>query len=738
MNRKQHRAGNKQRARASAGTEAIFADALRRHKAGRIDEAAQLYQQVLAVDPRHADSLHLLGVIAHQVGTHDAAVDLIGRAIALNSKETSYHSNLGLALQGMGRLDEAVTCYRNAINLSPDSQDAWNNLGMAMRDQGRLDEAVDCYRKAIGLRPNFPVAHDNLGAVLQQQGRLDEAIASYAEALRVRPDHPEGHYHLGATLYEQGKLDEAIAAYAEALRLRPDYPEALSDQGVALDESGRQDAAVACYRRAIELAPDRAEIHNNLGNALKKQGALDEAVASYRAAIALAPGYPEAHNNLGNALGDLGRPAEAMGCYETALTMRPGDPRFWHNLLAATSYRDDLDAETLADTNRRFGKAFARPYPPLAPLDPDPNRRLRIGYLSSDLRDHPVAKTLLPLLRHGDRSAFALHFYADVNKPDQFTAGFREMADRWHDIGGLADAQVAERIRADAVDILVSLAGHLDRNRPEVCAWRAAPVQISMYDVATSGLAEMDYLIADCGLVPRRTSEFFTERVLRLPHFYGGLAVNADLPPLARSRPPGPPVLGCFNNPTKITPRILYIWGRVLAAVPGARLMLKYGRTYHSAELRRTFSEVLRSGGAAAEQIVFDWTGHEPLGDFLARYNGIDLALDPTPFSGSTTSFQALSMGVPVVTLPMDRMVSRWTAVMLRSLGLGRLIAESADQYAAIAIVVAGQVDAWYRQREEIRARLLASPLCDGGGGARTIERLYRAVWRRYCAGVSG
>src|ERR1035437_867681 len=302
MNRKQRRAERKQVRPvmhvASPGVQEMFADAVRHHQAGRLHEAERLYRQILAADSRHADSLHLLGVIAYQVGRHDLAADLINRAIAINANDAVYHSNLSNALKGQGRLDEAVACCRRAIDLKPDFAEAHNNLGNALKDQGRLDDAVACYRQALVLKPNFAEVHNNLGKTLKDQGRLDDADACYRQALMLKPDYAEAHNDLGIALKDQGKLDEAVACFRQALVLKPDYAEVHNNLGSVLKEQGKLDEAVACLRQALVLKPDFAEVHNNLGNARKDQGKLDEAVACCHQAIALKPDYADAFNNL--------------------------------------------------------------------------------------------------------------------------------------------------------------------------------------------------------------------------------------------------------------------------------------------------------------------------------------------------------------------------------------------------------------------------------------------------------
>ena len=347
MNRKQRRAERKRVKPVmqvpSQGAQEMFADAVRDHQAGRLHEAERLYRQILAADPRHADSLHLLGVIAYQVGRHDLAADLINRAITINVNDPVYHSNLSNALKAQGRLDEAVACCRKAIYLKPGFAEAHNNLGNALKDQGKLDEAVACYRQALVLKPDFAEVHNNLGNALKDQRKLDEAVDCYRQALVLEPDYAEAHNNLGITLKDQGKLDEAVDCYRQALVLEPDYAEAHNNLGITLKDQGKLDEAVACFRQALVRKPEYAEVHNNLGSALKEQGKLDEAVACLRQALVLKADSAEVHNNLGNALKDQGVLDEAVALYRRALVLKPDYADAHNNLSIALKDQGKLD-----------------------------------------------------------------------------------------------------------------------------------------------------------------------------------------------------------------------------------------------------------------------------------------------------------------------------------------------------------------------------------------------------------
>jgi tetratricopeptide (TPR) repeat protein len=357
MKHKPHRAASQQGIFVMQGpspaAQRVFAAALQNHQTGRLKEAERLYQQVLAVNSRHSDALHLLGVIALQTGRKGFAADMIGKAIAINPNVAAYHSNQGAALSERGRLDEAAACYHRALALKPDYPEAHNNLGTTLREQGRVEQSIVCYRSALALKPDYAEAHFNLGISFAKQGRLQEAVGCYGRALDLRADFAEAHDALGNARRDQDRLEEAVSCYRSALALRPDLPQVHNNLGSTLKEQGRLDEAVACCRTAIVLKPDFPEAYNNLGSALAEQGALEDAVGCYRKALCLRPDFPEAYNNLGTGLREQGQLNEAIACYRQAVELRPNYPDAHFSLGMALLARGDM-AEGWAEYEWRW------------------------------------------------------------------------------------------------------------------------------------------------------------------------------------------------------------------------------------------------------------------------------------------------------------------------------------------------------------------------------------------------
>ena len=601
---------------------------------------------------------------------------------------------------------------------------------MALDRSGHVEAAVASYQRLLAINPDWPEVLINCARLLNQLGRPDQAEALCLRAIPHRPDLADGFGVLGQALLDSHRPADALPICRYAVGLAPGRADFLATLAAALLATAQPEAAVATYREAIRAGADEDSTSNALGTALMAVDDLDQAIVAFGRAGALRPDYAGAFNNLGLALTMAGRWQEAAGAHETAIRLWPDDERLLRNLLLLASYRDDLDSDDLKSQRQRYGALAARlvPAPAPPPRPPlDERGRLRIGYLSADFHNHPLAGNLAPALAHADHDRFSVHLYSVGRREDAMTGRLRGFADHWTDISAMSDCEAARRIRADGIHILVRLGSGFEGNRPMIAAHRAAPVQISSHDASTSALTSIDFIFTDRHMVPGGQAEYFSERPLRLPRLY-----IAEMPtemPALTDRPAGPPVFACFNNPAKIGPMVLTLWGRILAAMPEARLELKYLDRYRSAEVRSRLLTALIAAGATADQVVFV-NGRELAGDFLARHNGIDVALDTFPFGGSTTTFQALAMGVPVVSWAWPRMVSRFSLDMLTAIGLDELVTDSADAYVTTALRVAADRADWRARRPAIRARLARSRLCDGATWMRRAERLYRAIWR--------
>lgn len=713
--------------------------ALHHHNAGELDRAEPIYRALVEHDPGDADGWHLLGVLLDQGGDPRGGAELIRRAIALDDQVAEYHDNLGLALGAAGELEGAIAAHRRAVDLAPGSAVARNNLGAALERAGRGDEAEAAFRAAIAVDPRHPDALRNLAVTLGPGGgSADEAEALLRRAVALAPDDAQNHNAMGNALKARGDLTGAVGCYQRALGIDPTLADAHGNLGSALRELGHLQEALDCYDHALQLGPERAALHNNRGNVLGKLGRFDDAIDAYERALGLDPDYAAARHNLGLALKDCGLLAEARDVLGRSLELQPelaaigARYRLGCALYDEPAPPDEELAEHVAFA-RRFGAgADERLAPP--DNDRDADRRLRVGILSSDLRDHPVARNIASLFENRAATpGLELICYAEVKAPDPMTVALRGRAHGWRTVVGMTDREVAQQIRDDRIDVLLCLAGHFDANRPLVASYGPAPLHVAYHDAATSGIELMHHFIADEVLVPRDCPQPFVEELQRLPVYYSFMPLREAPPPAA---PSASRVLtfGSFNNPAKISPATVELWAALLRAAPGSRLLLKYLNRFAGRRVRGRVLELLERNGVGPDRVMFD-TDYGSLADHLATVSQVDVVLDAFPFSGSSTTYDALWMGVPVVTLSGDRCVSNMSASILAAAGLGAFVARTPAGYVDRALRLGENPDLRANLRRSLRPKLLHSPLLDGQAHARSVERLLRGLWHRWCAG---
>ncbi len=530
-----------------------------------------------------------------------------------------------------------------------------------------------------------------------------------------------------------------MAAYRRATEIDPSFAEACNSLGAMLQESGGLDDAIAAYRRAIEIKPDYAAAHSNLGAASLCNGHFDEALTHCHRALRFDSNDVGAHNNLGMTLQNVGRLDEAIEVYKNALTLRPNFSGAHSNLILTMNYHPRFTAEAILAESRYWDEIHALPYAvrtrPHANAR-DPERRLRIGYVSPDFRCHSVSYFVEPLLAAHDRNAVEVFCYADVARPDEMTARLQTLADGWRSTVGLSDAEVADQIGKDRIDILVDLAGHTAGNRLLAFAQRPAPVQVTWLGYPnTTGLSAIDYRFTDGIADPEGIAEaHHSEILVRLPGgflCYGPPAMSPELtpPPAARS---GQVTFGSFNNLAKVTSEVVKAWASILKAVPGSRILIK-SKPLADEATRAHYLALFAAQGIEANRIelisaIPSISGH------LAAYENVDIALDPFPYNGTTTTCEALWLGVPVITLCGACHAARVGASLLTAVGLTDLIAETSDGYIETAAGLAKNIDRLKALRKDLRPRMAASPLCDGETFARSMEAAYRDMWQCWCA----
>ena len=745
--------------------------ALELFRAQRFPEARAALESACAQDAGDAEAWYLLGVIHGLTQNYAEAERCCRRALDLRPEYAEAHGNLGLALAAQGRLRDAVAGYREALRLKPEQPVVHNNLGSALKALGEWPAARAAYAEALRLKPDYADAHynlanlllaqnqpamaeqayrdalrlnpkhagalTNLGQAQQAQGHLESAEASYRAAIGVHPRHPGASNNLGTLLVTLEQFAPAIECFHSALRLQPSYAEAYNNLGLAHFKAGRNAEAMAAYREALRLKPT-AEVHNNIANVLAGLDRLSEAVEHYKKALALKPDYAEAHNNLGIALHTQGILEEGMAHYREAVRLKPDYPDAHTNLLFSTNYHHELTPQAIFEQHRAWGETHgrARAGLPPAPNGRDPQRRLRVGYVTPDLRGHSVSFFIEPILANHDRNRHEVFCYVEIPQPkyDATTERLKKLCDGWVNTCGLDDRALAERMRADGIDILVDLAGHTANNRIRAFAYQPAPVQITYLGYAnTTGMPAMHYRLSDQWADPPGQEPVYTEELIRLPRGFLSYTPPKDAPAVTDTpaQKNGHLTLGSFNVLAKTTPQVVAFWAELLKTLPDAHLLLK-SRALADAATRERYFQQFTTHGIAPERLeLIGWTATRQ--EHLALYARIDIGLDTFPYNGTTTTCEALWMGVPVIALAGDRHAARVGVSLLTRLGLPELIAQTPQDYIDIARRLSQDPHMLSALRHSLRGRIQASTLGDGVAFTRELEDAYRQLWRRWC-----
>ncbi len=601
----------------------------------------------------------------------------------------------GKKLHMAGDLAKAGEIYRQVLRDNPEHPDALLLLGVIAHQQRRDGDAVDLISKALKARPGFDKAHNNLGLAYKGLGETGKAIECYEAALAITPDFALAHFNLGVALEDSGRLRESIESLSRAIALEPELAEAYYYLAKALKRQGRMEEAIENYRRALAINANFAEAHNNLGNILRRRGLIGEALSHYRDALAIKPDFAEAHSNI----------------------------------LTCLNYEDVVSQAEILEEARRWDSRHAASFKEVFSHSNDrsPERRIRVGYVSPDMYKHSVSYFLEPLLAEHDPSGVETYCYADVAKPDDMTARLKGHADHWRDTAGMADQALAETIHADGIDILVDLTGHTANNRLLVFARKPAPLQVTWLGYPnTTGLATMDYRLVDRITDPVNEG---SEKLLYLPNGFFCYSPAEEAPSDIPPRAEGPLTFGSFNNSIKMSMACIRVWARILAEAPEARLLLK---SNHFIDPKAC--DYIKAGFAdhgiepeRLELVPYKDSREE----HHALYAQVDVALDPFPYNGTTTTCEALWMGVPVVTLRGDHHRSRVGTSILSRIGLDECVADDEDAYVSIATALARDTERRARLRNGMRDRM--APLCNAPSFARDMEAAYRSIWRGWC-----
>lgn len=671
---------------------------------GDLEKAASLYTEILKKEPNNRDALHLSGVIALHAQNFDKAKKMITQAIKVCPNISQFHINLGLAHASLLEYAQAEICYKNSIKIDPKNIEGWFQLGNICRLTGRKEESIPHYQTSLKLNPNHSETLNNIGNSFRETGKHKESIPYLTRGIESDPTIPELHNNLGNTYIDANQIDKALACFTTAIKLRPDFADPHNNIGYILQHQGKLNEALPYLNKALEITPHESAILHNIGNVYKDMGDFEKAIEIYREALALKPDFTNVHTNILFALNYAMKPNPRLMLEEA---------KKWNAIQAAHlghkyEYKEQIGTD----------------------------RPLRVGYISPDFFLHSVSFFFRPLLKGHDKTLFETFCYADVLRPDAMTNELQNYASHWRNTLGWSDEAVAQRINEDRIDILIDLAGHTAGNRLLVFARKPAPIQASWLGYPnTTGLTTIDYRISDNIADPQDTTDkFYTEKIVRLPHSFLCYSPPQEAPPVA----PLPAqnnqhiTFGSFNNITKITKEVVATWSAILQQVPNAILILK-GIIFSEEESKDRFFKLFTDNGIGKERITL-----KPLTtsieEHLATYNEIDIALDPFPYNGTTTTCEALWMGVPVITLGGEVHCARVSSSILHNCDLPELVTHSRDEYISKAIGLANDTSTLIRMRETMREKLTTSHLCNAKQFCTDMEDLLQTMRDTYNA----
>jgi len=635
-----------------------------------------------------------------------------------------------------GRHAEMETVARTLLRQYPNHGKIWRLLGAALSMQGRDLEAVAVLKEASASCPNDVEIWYDLGALFIRLGQPDNALPCYARGVEIAPTRADIWLDYAACAHALGHFKEACRHAGRALALKPDYAEAYNNLGLSLSELGRLQEAVASYRRALELKPDHALIHNNLGNVFKDLGQLQDAAASYRRALELKPDHAAIHANLGNVIHDLGQAPDAMASYRRALELKPDDAMAFSGVLFCLSHMENADPAMVFTEHLAFGERFETPLrAEWRPHDNDraPDKTLRLGFVSADLYNHSVAYFIEPMWRALDKTSLELYVYNNNVREDAVTVRLKKLVDRWRQVERLSDQELAERIRADGIDILFDLSGHTSHHRLLTFARKPAPVQVTWIGYpGTTGLRAMDYKLTDRSASSGAFDHLYTEKFACLPvatlfePATSAPEIN-PLPALAR----GFITFGTFNRTNKIGDQVIALWSKVLLALPTSRMLIG---SVTDDSLKASLIAMFARHGIDPGRLEF----HPRIGlrDYLQLHHQVDIVLDTFPYTGGTTTNHALWMGVPVLTLTGPSRVHYQSARVLWRLGLPEWVTPTKDEFVSRAVHWTTHLAELATLRAGLRERFNNNLLYRSETMARNFEKAMRIMWGRWHAGL--
>ncbi len=685
------------------------------------------------------EAMHAAAKRALLQSKHAAALTAIAPALEIQPGNAALWCTRGIAHRLALSYDLALADYEHARQLDPKDVRTLGNLGEWHLARNAFAEALTWLDTALALDPHYYEVRVNRVAALTELRQLKLALAEAERLVQDYPTRPEPYGNLGNALFANGKLKEAIVQYQKAVDIRPDYAEAHFSLVALQGFSGHQELVVDYLERCIAEKGETNQRMILLAVAHKECGNLEKAIALSRRAIAAYPEDLRAKVNLAGCLSDMGSPKMALDIYVDVSDKDAKQMPMASNVLFEMNYLPEFSREEVFQRHLSWAAKYEAPMKMPGQFDNrnrDPQRKLKVGYVSADFAAHPVGFLLRDVLRMHDKEHFEFHCFSAGLKKDSTTTDIAAVVDAWSDVVFETPQELAKRIREAEVDVLVDLSGHTGNHRLLCCALRPAPVQATWIGYFnTTGMSSMDYFISDPHTSPADSGQLFSEQVLRLPHTrfcfsVPGYAGDVAPPPLQKN---GYVTFGSFNRLPKLSPQVLDAWAEILLAVPASRLVLKAAALADDSVCQEFVARFARRGIDAAR---LDLRGTTPHHEMFAEYGHMDIALDPFPFNGGMTTLEALWMGVPVVTLEGNTVVSRQSYSALANIGLAKELAfPNVDAYVAGAVALATDATRLAALRTRIRPCMQASPLCQPEQFTRDLEALYRRMWQAWCKG---
>jgi len=638
-----------------------------------------------------------------------------------------------ISLHQAGQLQQAEQICQQILRNSPQHADALHLLGVIAYQVGENNVATSLITQAIKIDSNQYVFFNSLGSVLQEQGRLRESIQAFNRALEIQPDYADVHYNKGNTLQEQGKLEEAVDAYQQAIRIQPNHPEAYNNLGNVLQERGRLEESIQAYHKAIEIQPNYADAYNNLGNVLQERGRLEESIQAYHKAIEIQPNDPRVYSNLGNSLQTQGRIVDAVNSFRQSLIINPNFIEGHSNLIFAQDFHLDIGLQEQQIERQKWNQRFILPLANSIqshPNDRNPERRIRIGYVSADFRQHSAAQGFGQLILNYNQTQFDVFCYSGVVKEDEITKRFKDAVSGWYSTLGKSDKKLVEQIRNDEIDILVDLSGHTSGNRLLAFGYKPAPIQVTGIGHDAPGVTMIDYRLTTPIKTRPEEEKHFVEKPVYLGFFMGFMS-PLKIPPVGYlpAYEKGHVTFGCLNRFSKVSDESLGLWASLLKRIPNSKLLLKSGEL-DNIELRGHTIKRLSDLGVSSNRVIL--RGGTSQYKHLNTYNQVDISLDTFPCGGGATTLESLCMGTPVVSLTDDsKQAYRYASATLSPLGLNEWVAKTKDEYVEISCHWARNLGELAELRQELRSQVLTQT----AKFVPQVEIAYREMWSRWCRG---